>query len=109
MNAAQLLAQAIEPATAAAERGLQPGGKFGEYLLIDEIGRGGMGMVFTAMSIGSNRVVALKVPHRAHGDNEALKRRFRTEAEAVATLDHRGILPIYESGSVGGIPFFTMK
>lgn len=103
MNAARLLAEGLTPG---AVSGLRPGATFAGYTLIAEVGCGAMGVVFTAQQHGSNRVVAIKFAHGSRGDEA---RRFRTEAEAVATLDHPGILPIYEVGEAEGVAYHTMR
>jgi eukaryotic-like serine/threonine-protein kinase len=81
----------------------------GHYRLLDEIARGGMGIVYRAQQEGSQRIVALKMilPHQ-QSTPEVLAR-FRAEREIVANLDHPNILPIYEIGEADGIPYFTMK
>jgi TolB-like protein/Tfp pilus assembly protein PilF/tRNA A-37 threonylcarbamoyl transferase component Bud32 len=82
----------------------------GHYEILEEIGRGGMGVIYRARQQHSRRIVAVKriLAHEANS-HEALVR-FRREAEAVASLDHPNILPIYEvSESEEGLPFFSMK
>jgi TolB-like protein/predicted Ser/Thr protein kinase len=84
--------------------------RLGHYEVLEEIGRGGMGVIYRARQQHSRRVVAVKRIF-AHDVNshEALVR-FRREAEAVASLDHPNILPIHEiSESEDGLPFFSMK
>ena len=84
--------------------------RLGHYEILEEIGRGGMGVIYRARQQHSRRIVAVK-RIRAHQVNshETLVR-FRREAEAVASLDHPNILPIYEvSESEEGLPFFSMK
>lgn len=82
---------------------------FKDYELLEEIARGGMGIVFRARQRNPNRIVALKIILAgAFADNEA-KRRFEWEAEAIARLSHENIVQIYESGVEDGFPFFSME
>src|SRR5438045_9506666 len=84
--------------------------RLGHYEILEEIGRGGMGVIYRARQQHSRRIVAVKriLAHEVNS-NETLVR-FRREAEAVASLDHPHILPIHEIGeSEEGLPFFSMK
>jgi serine/threonine protein kinase/TolB-like protein/Tfp pilus assembly protein PilF len=82
----------------------------GNYQILEEIGRGGMGVIYRARQRHSRRIVALKRILSYHADSQGTLMRFRREAQAVANLDHPNILPIYEvSESHDGLPFFSMK
>src|SRR5438309_4864414 len=84
--------------------------RLGHYEILEEIGRGGMGVIYRARQQHSRRIVAVKriLAHEVNSHETLV--RFRREAEAVASLDHPNILPIYEvSESEDGLPFFSMK
>jgi serine/threonine protein kinase/tetratricopeptide (TPR) repeat protein len=84
--------------------------RLGNYQILEEIGRGGMGVIYRARQRHSRRIVALKRVLSHHADSRDTLIRFRREAEAVASLDHPNILPIYEvSEGDDGLPFFSMK
>jgi serine/threonine protein kinase/tetratricopeptide (TPR) repeat protein len=84
--------------------------RIGNYQILEEIGRGGMGVIYRARQRHSRRIVALKRILSFHADSRETLARFRREAEAAASLDHPNILPIYEvSESDDGLPFFSMK
>ncbi len=84
--------------------------RIGNYQILEEIGRGGMGVIYRARQRHSRRIVALKRILSYQADSQETLARFRREAEAAASLDHPNILPIYEvSETEDGLPFFSMK
>ena len=84
--------------------------RVGNYQILEEIGRGGMGVIYRARQRHSRRIVALKRILSYHADSQETLARFRREAQAAASLDHPNILPIYEvSECDDGLPFFSMK
>ena len=84
--------------------------QLGNYEILEQIGCGGMGVIYRARQRHSRRIVAVKRVLSYRADSPGALKRFRREAQAVASLDHPNILPIYEvSQSEDGLPFFSMK
>lgn len=81
----------------------------GQYMLQEEIGRGGMGIVYRALRKSDKRIVAIKMILAGNFASEAERQRFNAEAQAAAQLDHLNIVPIYEIGQHGGMPFYCME
>lgn len=82
--------------------------QFGRYRILKRIGRGGMGSVYLAHDAELDRRVALKVPSFASHENSEIYQRFQREARAAATIEHPNICPIYDVGTINGIPYVTM-
>jgi serine/threonine protein kinase len=97
------------PAEAGAASGVAETGTLGDFRLLGEIGRGGMGVVYEAEQISLGRRVALKVlPFAAALDAKQLQR-FKNEAQAAAHLQHQHIVPVYSVGCERGVHFYAMQ
>ena len=84
------------------------GRRFGDYVLLRVLGKGGMGLVFEARQISLNRTVALKMM-RGDWQNEKGRKQFKREAQAIAGLDYPHIVKILDAGEVNGNPYYTMN
>lgn len=105
-----LVPESVTPLNA--KRPLPPGLKsrfFGDYEILNELARGGMGVIYRARQLSLNRLVALKMVQAPHLLSDEARLRFRVEIEAVAQLDHPHIVALYESGEQDGAHFFTMR
>src|SRR5258708_6810533 len=88
---------------------LPPNTRIGNYELLDEIARGGMGVVYRAQQINLNRIVAVKMILSGEYAGRQEVDRFRAEAEAAAILKHPQIVSIYEIGEERGLAYFSME
>ncbi len=106
LNATAVFAQSI--ITAAGNR-VAPECLVGPYEILDELGKGGMGIVYKARHIHLNRIVALKMIIGGANVGEAHLERFRAEAEAVAKLNHPNIVQVYDVGEHNGAPYLALE
>ncbi len=83
--------------------------RFDDYVLLDRLGKGGMGEVYKARNIKLGRLEAIKTIIHHEGAAEALSKRFRQEAKVLARLEHPSIVPIYKIGTYEGTDFIAMK
>jgi serine/threonine protein kinase len=102
INVSDVLDSAPPPSTPSLNR-------FSDYELIQEIARGGMGVVYKARQISLNRIVAVKMILHARFNNAEFVQRFRVEAEAAGNLRHANIVGIYEVGQEDDQHYFSME
>src|SRR5438876_5665694 len=90
--------------------GTEPGNqRLGDFEIVRELGRGGMGIVYEARQVSLNRKVALKVLSSGLGLTSKAVQRFHREAEAAARLHHTNIVPVYATGEQDGTHFYAME
>ena len=85
------------------------GQRFGGYEILEEVGRGGMAVVYKARQISMNRIVAVKVLPRQFAHDQTFRARFEREVAIVATLEHRAIVPVHDYGEVDEMPYIVMR
>ena len=104
---------AMRPARSPVPLGAPSGGDaiepLGDFRIVREIGRGGMGVVYEAVQMSLGRRVALKILPFASGLDARTRQRFQTEAQAAAQLHHTNIVPVYAVGSERGTHFYAMQ
>ncbi len=83
--------------------------KFGGFLLVKQLGAGGMGVIYRAVDRELGRQVALKVMKKSLGDNPEFYKSFKHEAQAAAALNHRNVVQIYSFGQYNGQPYIVME
>src|SRR5262249_11319662 len=108
MRSAAPRLRASEP-QAELDAALSPEGPLGDFRLLREIGRGGMGVVYEAVQVSLGRRVALKVLPLAGTLDARQLQRFGTEARAAAHLHHGNIVPVFAVGSERGVPYYAMQ
>src|SRR5215472_2076067 len=95
--------------TISASANVGPGDRIAGYRLEEQIGQGGMAVVYRARDERLDRQVALKVLAPALAADPAFRARFIRESRAAAAVDHRHILPVYDTGDADGVLFIAMR
>jgi serine/threonine protein kinase len=108
-SAASQMPAAAADRSSSPEGGIQPEGPLGDFRILREVGRGGMGVVYEAMQISLGRRVALKVLPFATALDAKQLHRFKNEAQAAAHLQHQHIVPVYYVGCERGVHFYAMQ
>src|SRR4051794_9743657 len=88
---------------------LVPGSEVAGYRIESLVGRGGMGVVYRALQLRLERIVALKVIAPELLDDEGVRERFLAEARAAASVDHPNVIPVHEAGEDDGVAFIAMR
>ena len=88
---------------------LSTGSTLGDFRVEDEVGRGGMGVVYRAVQISLGRQVALKVIAGTLSDNVAFRDRFVRESRLAASLDHPNVIPVFAAGEAEGVLYIAMR
>jgi serine/threonine-protein kinase len=88
---------------------LATGSVLGDFRIEDEIGRGGMGVVYRALQVSLGRTVALKVIAERFAENDAFRDRFVRESRMAASVDHPNVLPVYAAGEEDGVLYIAMR
>jgi serine/threonine protein kinase len=109
MHGAATAIKPIQEAESTSSGGLRPGVPIGDFEIVREIGRGGMGIVYEANQLSLGRHVALKTLPFAAGFDAKYLQRFRQEAQAAAQLHHTNIVPVYAVGCERGVNFYAMQ
>jgi len=109
LELAQAFGLAMKPRQTPAIESQTPGEPLGDFRIVRELGRGGMGVVYEAVQLSLNRRVALKVLPFASGLDPKHLHRFRTEAHAAAQLQHANIVPVFAVGQDRGTHYYAMQ
>src|SRR5436309_6115916 len=104
-----LTAGSVPPMSLLAQPPLGPGRTLGDFEILEEINRGGMGIIFKARQRGLNRLVALKVIMPGRDTNQDSLRRFKKEVEAAALLSHPNIVTVFHTDLEGPWPYLAME